>query len=195
MLQMRTDAEAIAASRLDPERFGEVFDRHFGSIHRYAHRRVGRHLADDIAAETFTQAFRQRDRYDGSPDARPWLFGIASNLLRRHHRGERRQLFAYARTGVDRVAHTDLDDADARMDAEARSPQIALALVSLRSEDREVVLLLAWAELTYEEIARALGIPVGTVRSRLHRGRKRLRDVLDASGGSPDDQDAEGETR
>ena len=76
MLQMRTDAEAIAPSTRDPERFAEVFDRHFEAIHRYAARRVGPGLADDIAAETFTVAFHHREDYDGRPDGRTWLFGM-----------------------------------------------------------------------------------------------------------------------
>jgi RNA polymerase sigma factor (sigma-70 family) len=195
MLQMRTDAEAIVDSLADPELFTVVFDRHFAAIHRYANRRVGRELADDIAAETFAIAFRHRDRYDGSSDARPWLYGIAANLLRRHRRAERRRLFAYARSGVDAVVHADLEDADDRMDAAAMQRRVALALASIRAEDREVVLLLAWAELSYEEIARALDIPVGTVRSRLHRSRQRLRALLDASGASPGVDDAEGDIR
>ena len=196
MLQMRTgseDAVAIAASRAEPERFTAVFDRHFGAIHGYLHRRVGRQLADDLAAETFAVAFRGRDRYDGSPDAGPWLFGIASNMLRRHRRTERRELFAYARAGVDRVEHADLADADDRVDAEAMRRRMALALASLRAVDREVLLLLAWADLTYDEIARALDIPVGTVRSRLHRGRRKLRELLAPAGASPVGPDAEGE--
>jgi RNA polymerase sigma-70 factor, ECF subfamily len=193
MLQTRTDAEAIAESRADPEWFGVIFDRHFAPIHRYLHRRVGRQLADDLAAETFAQAFRQRDRYDlRAPDARPWLFGIAANLLRRHRRTERRRLFAYARTGVD-TRHSDLDDADERMDAHAMWRRMALALASLRAADREVVLLFAWADLSYEEIAAALDVPVGTVRSRLHRGRRRLRDLLRPEGASPAHPDEEGE--
>jgi len=193
MLQMRTDAEAIAASSLDPERFADVFDRHFEAIHRFVHRRVGRHLADDIAAETFAEAFRRRDTYDGRPDARPWLFGIAANLLRKHHRTERRELFAYARTGVDRVAHAEFVDADDRMDAAAMERSIALALSALRDADRDVLLLFAWADLSYEEIARALRIPVGTVRSRLSRSRRKLRALLDAPMGH--DEDTKGDER
>src|SRR5438105_6457269 len=138
MLQMRTDAEAIAASRMDPERFADIFDRHFEPIHRYLHRRVGRELADDLAAETFAEAFRQRSRYDGSADARPWLFGIATNLLRRHHRTERRQLLAYSRSRVE-PAYDGFDDADARLDALALRRSLSLALSTLRDADRDVL--------------------------------------------------------
>src|SRR5574341_1801060 len=92
------DTELIAASLLEPERFAELFDRHFPAIHRYLRRRVGPELADDLAAETFTQAFARRRHYQSEhPDARPWLYGIAGNLLRQHARAEQRRLHAYVR--------------------------------------------------------------------------------------------------
>ena len=98
-----SDAQIIAASRVEPLVFAAVFDRHYDAVHRYLARRVGSDLADDLAAETFTTAFDVRRRYDTArPDARPWLFGIATNLLRHHHRGEARRLRAYAR--LDRPA-------------------------------------------------------------------------------------------
>lgn len=185
MLQRLSDAEVIASSAADTERFGEMFDRYFPVVHRYVHRRVGRHLADDIAAETFAEAFRRRTSYDGRPDARPWLLGIATNLVRRHHRLEERELRAYARTGVDSVAQTEFTDADSRVDALAASRDLARGLASMRAVDRDVLLLFAWAELSYEEISRALQIPVGTVRSRLSRGRRKLRSFLDPDAHLP----------
>jgi RNA polymerase sigma factor (sigma-70 family) len=161
-----TDAQAIGASLLEPERFALVFDRHFDAIHAYVQRRVGPDLADEIAAETFTRAFDQRRRYDGSrDDARPWLLGISANLLRRHWRSERRRLDAYARSS----GH-DASEATA-----ALAGELAAALRRLPRREREPLLLLAWAELSYEEIAVALAIPVGTVRSRISRARGRLR--------------------
>ncbi|MGZ8652395.1 MAG: RNA polymerase sigma factor, partial [Actinomycetota bacterium] len=103
-LQTLTDAQIISMSNADPDRFGEIFDRHFPTIHRYVHRRVGRELANDLASETFSVAFRSRSRFEPSrDDAAPWLYGIAANLLRDHHRSERRRLLAYARTGVDPI--------------------------------------------------------------------------------------------
>jgi len=180
MLETYTDADAIAASRGDHECFRHLFDRHFDAVHCFLQRRVGRQLADDLAAETFAQAFRHRDRYDGSPDARPWLLGIAVNLMRRHYRSERRQLDAYARTGIDLVAESGFDNAEERADAANQGRRLAWALSSLRDGDRDVLLLYAWADLSYEEIALALGLRIGTVRSRLHRGRRRLRALLEA---------------
>lgn len=167
------------ASLSEPTRFGEVFERHFRAVYGYLARRVGAQLAEELAAEAFTQAFRQRGRFDPArEDARPWLFGIAANLVRRHHRDERRRLMAYARTGLDPVVLDETDEVDSRTDADAIGRQLALALASLRSSEREVLLLYAWAEFSYQEIAEALGMPVGTVRSRLSRARRRLRGLL-----------------
>lgn len=178
-----TDAELIAATIADPARFAALFDRHFGPIHRYLRRRVGGELADDLAAETFVEAFRVRHRFDGKErSARPWLYGIAANLLRHHRREERRRLMAYARTGVDPVSADEFEAADSRADAKALGPKLALALASLRGGDRDVLLLFVWEYLTYEQIALALDVPVGTVRSRLHRARRRVRELLGDPG-------------
>lgn len=99
---MLSDAEEIQASWSDPQRFAVVFDRHFAALHRFLRRRVGKDLADDLAAETFARAFGARHRYDlVYQDARPWLFGITANLLRRHRRTERQRLLAQARMGVE----------------------------------------------------------------------------------------------
>jgi RNA polymerase sigma-70 factor (ECF subfamily) len=174
----RSDGEIIAASADDAALFAVVFDRHFAEVQRYLARRVGVALADELAAETFVAAFRGRQTFDlVAVDARPWLFGIAANLMRRHWRTERRRLRAYARTGVDRVGD-ELADAEERVDAAAAGPRLAAALASLSRADREVLLLFAWADLSYEEIAVAVAIPVGTVRSRLSRARTRMREAL-----------------
>jgi len=183
VLKTLSDAEIIASSRTAPDRFGAIFDRHFALIHRYLHRRVGQILADDLAAETFAIAFRERGNYHSDrEDARPWLFGIAANLLRRHRRTERRSLAAYARSGVDPVAEAGFDAVEDRVVADAAGASIAHALKRLRAEDREVLLLYAWADLTYHQIADALAIPVGTVRSRLARARRSVREHLIATG-------------
>jgi RNA polymerase sigma factor (sigma-70 family) len=167
-----TDAEAIAASLSEPREFVAVFDRHFDAVHRYLRRRVGKEIADDLASETFAQAFEHRKRYDRRrPDARPWLYGIAHNLLRHHYRDEERALRAYARSaGLDASEPPDVGS------------DLAELLAELSPGERDVLLLVAWAELEYAEVAEALGIPVGTVRSRLNRARGRLRELLERSG-------------
>lgn len=177
-----SDAAVIAASLDDGTGFGEIFDRYFVEIDRYLARRVGWVLADEIAAEVFVIAFRSRGRYDpAAADARPWLYGIAANLARRHWRTERRRLRAYARTGIDPLCD-DIGDLDRRVDALAAGPALAAALAALRPGEREALLLFAWGDLSYEEIAVALSVPVGTVRSRLSRARGRMRELLAPTG-------------
>ena len=163
--------------------FAAIFDRHYDAVHRYLARRVGADLADDLAAEAFTEAFDFRARFDtGRSDARPWLFGIATNLLRHHQRSEARRLRAYAR--VDRPSDIPRAESaiEARLDAQRAAPMIATALAQLSTDERDVLLLFAWADLRYEEIAVALHIPIGTVRSRLNRARGRLRELIGRSG-------------
>lgn len=181
-----TDASVIVRSLDEPALFGEVFRRHAPALHRYAARRLGGPDADDVVAETFHTAFRSRHRYDPAySDARPWLWRIASNLVRRHHRTEVRHYRALARTGADPVLEGHAERVGERVDAESLSVPIAAALARLSKGDRDVLLLVAWGELTYEETASALSLPVGTVRSRLHRARKRLRTALPASATTP----------
>ena len=173
------DAALIEQSWHEPEAFAELYDRHVRQIHRYVTRRLGDSAADDVVGETFLAAFRRRRRYDlGRADARPWLYGIAANLIGKHRRAEIRMLRALARTGADPVAESYADGADARVSAAAAKRDLAAGLASLAAGDREVLLLIAWADLTYDEVAVALGIPVGTVRSRLHRARRKVRDAF-----------------
>jgi RNA polymerase sigma-70 factor (ECF subfamily) len=153
--------------------FDLVFAAEFPALHRYLRRRVGASLAEDIAASVFAAAFRGWDRLDETRPVRPWLYGIAANLVRRHRRAEVRELRAYARSGVDSIA---LDDAvEGRLAAQACRRELAAALAELRPQQREILLLHAWAELSDAEIATALSLPLGTVKSSLSRTRERLR--------------------
>ena len=181
-----SDASVIARSRVEPEAFAALFDRHADAVHRYAARRLGGEVADDLVAETFTTAFQQRHRYDpargAGADARPWLFGIATNLVGRHRRAEARRFKAMAR--VPALADHDeplADQAADRVVARAVRRELAAALAALPARHRDVLLLVAWGDLGYGEVAQALGIPVGTVRSRLHRARSKLREALGGS--------------
>ncbi|MFD6416650.1 RNA polymerase sigma factor [Streptomyces sp. NPDC060194] len=170
------DAETVRQSLEQPELFARLYDRYAPDIHRYAARRLGEGAADDLTADTFLIAFRTRGRYDlGRRNARPWLYGIAANLIGRHRRGEERALRAFARTGHDPVAESWTDRSDARVSAQA---PLAGALAALSARDRHVLLLVAWADLSYQEVAEALGIPLGTVRSRLNRARRTVRRAL-----------------
>jgi RNA polymerase sigma-70 factor (ECF subfamily) len=191
MTPPETDSNAIAASVRDPRAFVAVFERHFREIHRYLARRVGTQLADDLAAEVFAEAFRIRSRYrPDHDDARPWLYGIAANLLGRHRRTEGRRLRALAAAHGQRPAVAGADVAFERAAAAALAPRLAAALRTLAPRDREVLLLVAWAELSYAEVATALEIPVGTVRSRLNRGRARIARALDDDDPAPAPQGA-----
>ncbi|TMR09869.1 RNA polymerase sigma factor [Nonomuraea turkmeniaca] len=173
------DAEVIEHARRDPAAFSTLFDRHAPELHRYVTRRLGDSLADDVVAETFLAAFRRLGRYDTAHrDARPWLYGIAANLIGKHRRAEVRAYRALARSGVDPVAESYAERVESRVSARAAHRDLAGALAVLSPEDREVLLLIAWADLSYEGVARALGIPVGTVRSRLHRARRKTRAAL-----------------
>lgn len=184
-MDQEPDAALIAASIDTPVAFAALFDRHYDFVHRYLGRRVGLDIADDLASETFTTAFRVRARYDlAHSNARPWLLGIATNLIRHHRRAEVRRLRAYERLEAERAAGIDEALVAARVDAAAERPRIARALARIPDGDRDPLLLLAWADLTYAEIAIALNIPIGTVRSRIHRARRRLRELLDPSGQS-----------
>ena len=184
-MDQEPDAALIAASIDTPVAFAALFDRHYDFVHRYLGRRVALDIADDLASETFTTAFRVRARYDlAHDDARPWLLGIATNLVRHHRRAEVRRLRAYERLEVERAEGIDEALVAARVDAAAERPRIARALARIPDGDRDALLLLAWADLTYAEIAIALDIPIGTVRSRVHRARRRLRELLDLGGQS-----------
>lgn len=180
----RPDGELIAGSRTEPTMFAEIFHRYHGELYRYLRRRVGGQLAGDLAAETFVTAFARRGTYrPESPNARPWLYGIAHNLLRNHRRQEQRQLAAYARHGADPLADAaaaaEFSAVDSRADAAAVRARLAQLLARMPVGDRDVLLLLAWADMSYAEVAQAIRIPVGTVGSRLNRARRQLRALVD----------------
>ena len=174
-----TDGEVIGRSLTDPAHFAVLFDRHAATVHRYLSRRVG-DLADDLLSETFLVAFRRRADYRAvHVEVRPWLLGIATHLVQGQHRTEQRRLRALSRTGpAPHALPADDDDLSDRLAAQALRGPIASALGRLRPADRDVLLLFAWEQLTYEEIAAVLDVPVGTVRSRLHRARRQTRTAL-----------------
>ncbi len=177
----RTDSEVIKESMLDPNHFGVLYERHARVLHGYAYRRLGREAAEDVVAETFLKAFRARQTYDlRHSDARPWFFAIAINEIARHHRVEKARYRALLRSihqdqeGTESIANQVADAVSART---LRRPLIE-ALTKLSRRDRDVLLMIAWAGLTHEEVARALQVPAGTVRSRLHRARQKIRKYL-----------------
>jgi len=170
-----SDASVIAASSARPEAFAAIFHRHYGAVHAYLSRRIVAGKADDLASATFTVAFERRAEFRaGVSSARPWLFGIATNLLRNEWRAQQRALAALARLETE-----DGDSAAAPGDAGAGGGEaLAQVLAGLDPGQRDVLLLYAWEGLSYEQIAATLGVPIGTVRSRLARARDRLRAAL-----------------
>ena len=173
------DATVLQASGREPERFAEIFHRYFAEIHRYVARRLGPDTADDIAAETFLAAFRKREKFDPAQGTvRPWLYGMATNLVGSHRRAETRYLAALARTPVTGVAEDHGDLVTDQMMASSHRSALAAALAGLQAGDRDVLLLIALADFSYRDVAGALGIPEGTVASRLNRSRAKLREAL-----------------
>ncbi len=163
----------IAASLARPERFEAIFGRHHAAVRAYLHRRVGPERADDLASATFVIAFERRDAFRADADsARPWLLGIATNLLRNEWRAERRALELLSALRADLAGSGAPEESD--------HAALAAALVGLDPDQRDVLLLFAWEDLNYQEIARALDVPIGTVRSRLARARARLTAALEA---------------
>lgn len=167
-----------AESRAKPARVvGVWFEQHVDVIHAYLCRRAGRDVALDVTAETFRVALAQFDRYDPSlGHERAWLYGIATNLLRRHWRSEQRALRSQHRSAASvSVTGDPLLAVEDRFDARRDVDRVLEAVALLDPDDRDVLLLTVWEGLTSAEVAAALGIPAGTVRSRLSRIRAQLR--------------------
>ncbi len=179
-----SDAAVIMASLDDPRRFGAVFDRHATVVFRYLVRRVGVDEAEGLLGDVFRIAFEKRATYDRDrPNARPWLYGIATNLLAHHRRTEARRIGATARLLARGQPGDDATDQIVeRLDAEELWPHVADAVAALPEGERDALLLYVWEELSYDEIARALDVPVGTVRSRLNRARLNLRELRASIG-------------
>ncbi len=180
------DRDVIAASIAEPARFAVIFDRHYDRIVSYLARRVDGALAEELASETFVRAFAARERYDPAyTNAGPWLYGIATNLVRKHARSEGRRRRAYARALQRDENLGALDGVAERVDAALGAKTVAAELSRLTAADRDTLLLFALTDLDYEGIATATAVPVGTVRSRLHRVRRQLQATLSTDAGVP----------
>jgi RNA polymerase sigma factor (sigma-70 family) len=157
----------VAESVASPARFSLLYERHLRAVAGYLARRVGTELAEDLTAEVFVRAFRGRARFRPDHDtALPWLLGIASHLVADHRRAERRRLAA-----LQRIAGQSADTAQDEVGV--LGAELVGQLRRLPAADRDT-LLVVWGELSYEEAASALAVPVGTVRSRIARARRRL---------------------
>lgn len=203
---MTTDDAIIRRSLDEPTVFGELFERHGSVIYRYVARRVGHSTAEDVMSETFLTAFRGRNRFDLTrTDARPWLYGIANNLVSRHFAAETRRFALIAAVPADQIAADAFESADSRLDAIAHVGGLGRALAALNKADRDTLLLYAWGNLDYEGVAEATGAAVGTVKSRLNRARRRMRSATSApesssqidpdSAGAPSSADGQAPNR
>jgi RNA polymerase sigma-70 factor (ECF subfamily) len=167
----------------DADAFTTLFERHAKTIYNYCFRRVGDwSAAEDLLSVVFLEAWRRRDKELPPGKVLPWLYGIATNVVRNRRRAERRYRAALARVPAARAANDFGDDADVRLDDERRMRDALALLKTLPRGQQDVFVLCAWGDLSYEDAAFALGVPVGTVRSRLSRARRSLEE-LDAPRG------------
>ena len=161
---------------VDPHAPEAVYERNVDAIYAYLARRLGPDQGEELTSQVFLEAFTNEERFDARRgNERAWLFGIAVNVLRHHHRQEARRRRAVARLqGRGRVVEIEEESALDRVWARDSRDEIATCLAELAPGEREVLLLHAWTDLTYADIAGALDLPIGTVRSRLSRARTRL---------------------
>ncbi|WP_406394108.1 RNA polymerase sigma factor [Streptomyces sp. NBC_00882] len=167
----------------DPDAFAELYDQYARSVYNHAFRLTADwSVAEDVMSATFMEAWRRRTSIEADGGSlRPWLLGIATNVARSHYRSNRRYRAAAgaaAAAGVAEVAD-HAEETAGRVDDRRRITATLTALGSLRRPEREVLVLCLWEGLEYADAARALGIPVGTVRSRLSRARGRLRKLAE----------------
>lgn len=185
-MRVVSDAELWArAAAGDPSSFGEIFDRHSNALYNYCFRRTADWaLAEDLTSAVFLEAWRRRnDVRLESQSALPWLYGVATNVLRNHRRSLRRHRAALERLPIDRARQPDFaDEASARLDDIRQMRALLLLLAQLPRREQDVIGLCDWSGLSYADVALALNLPIGTVRSRLARGRRRLAELARASG-------------
>lgn len=176
----RDDTAVLLRSRTEPDCFAVLFERYFADLHGYSSRRLGGTGGDDVASETFLIAFRGRTQFDPTRGTvRAWLYGIATNLIRMRQREEAQGYRAHGREAGRRPIESAYEErATDRLAAAAAGTRIVAALADLTVADRDALLLVVWGGLAHEEAAAALGIPVGTVGSRLHRARRQIRAAL-----------------
>jgi RNA polymerase sigma-70 factor, ECF subfamily len=174
----RSDDDLVVASRDEPALFGLVFERHYPAVRGFCMRRLGREPGEAAASEVFARAFAARGRYAvARGDVVAWLFAIATNVIREQRRAEEQRLRLIARLAAAGWTPPQGGPEESVLGRSAR--ELAAALLALAPMDRDALLLHAWAGLSYEQVAAIVGVPVGTVRSRLHRARRLLREYLE----------------
>ena len=179
----------------DHDAFGELFDAYARSVYNHAFRLTGDWAqAEDIVSLTFLDAWRLRGKLDEEGGSvRPWLLGIATNVTRNTRRAARRHAAAVSRLPRDEAERDFADEVAARLDDTAELALVRAALATLRRSEREVLALCVWSGLDYQAAAEALGVPVGTVRSRLSRARAKLAKHLKSTELPPGDGQMKGD--
>jgi RNA polymerase sigma factor (sigma-70 family) len=178
MESVLSDARILGDSISDPAIFSSLYERHLGAVASYVARRTGPELSEDLTAEVFVRAFRKRGVFrDDHGSALPWLLGIANNLIADHRRAERRRLRMLQRVAAARPVSPETS-------VGVLAPELVGELLRLPAADRDTLLLVVWGELSYAEAATALGVPIGTIRSRIARARQRLVAAIAQPSGS-----------
>lgn len=191
-MEQATDKELWEQASASDAAFGVLFERHAKAVYNYCFRRTGKwDLAEDLMAATFLEAWRKRDEIKLSGESlRPWLLGVATNLMRNQRRSARRRDAALQRVRSHLSSRGSDDDLVERLDDERRMREVLKQLDELPLREQEALALVVWAELSYEGAAVALGLPVGTVKSRVSRARRRLRELGFGSGHNTDESTA-----
>ena len=180
-----------AAAAGDADAFGVLFERHARAVYNFCFRRTGDWAAaEDLTSVVFLEAWRRRDVALEGDSARPWLFGVAVNVLRNANRSLRRHREALARVPAPPEEPDPADDVAGRIDDQRRIREVLRVVGRLPRHEREVLQLCAWDGLSYDDAAAVLGVPVGTIRSRLSRARRRLGELADGTGHEQDERRA-----
>jgi RNA polymerase sigma factor (sigma-70 family) len=187
-----TELWALAADQQNGAAFGEIFQRHSAAVYAHCFRRTGQWtVAEDLTSVVFLEAWRRRREVRfAAGSVLPWLLAVANNAASNSQRAMRRHEGLLARLPAPDPEPDPADDAARRVDQERAIEPLLAALASLRRAERDVLTLCDWSGLSYAEAATALGIPIGTVRSRLARARRQMRQAVsagpDTGHGCPD---------
>jgi RNA polymerase sigma-70 factor, ECF subfamily len=172
-----------AVARGDADAFGLLFERHGRSVYNYCFRRTGNWArAEDLTSVVFLECWRRREVSLEGDKVLPWLLGVAANVCRNQRRSLARHQAALRRLPPPESTSDFADDILERLEDEQRMRAVLTVFSRLPRRDQDVLALCLWAGLSYEDAAAALRIPVGTVRSRLARARRRLRGELGEEG-------------
>ena len=176
-MDRRDDDELWSAvTRGEPEALGLLFERHGRRVYNYCFRRTGDWArAEDLTSIVFLECWRRREVTLEQDKVLPWLLGIATNVCRNEQRSLARHRAALSRLPPAESTSEFADDILGRLEDERRMREVLTIVSRLPRREQDALALCIWAGLSYEEAAAALRIPVGTVRSRLARGRRRLR--------------------